>query len=219
MDLKIILEQLSKLVDPSEAFIEITNIAAINDGDDFLKTKSPILLSIVNIEEDKTLKNQSVYIASSNNQTDVSRYKKPTQHLILSLLFSSYNKDLSKYLDGINKLKNVIYFFQQNNSFYYKDDHSELITYATFLTKTDSQKEHYFKTTIEAISLTSEQLNQMWSYLGSKYMPSMLYKMRLCFIQESGTTQDKVVKKAKIDLWENNPTNVAGLIESGQFDL
>lgn len=219
MDIKIILEQLSNLVDPDQSYLEITNIAAINDGDDFLVTKSPIILSIVNIEEDKTLKNQSVYLTSSNNQTEITRHKKPTQYLILSLLFSSYNKDLSKYLEGINKLKNVIYYFQQNSSFYYKDDNTELITYDTFLTKTDVQKEHYYKTTMESISLTADQVNQMWSYLGSKYMPSVLYKMRLCFIQESPSIQEKVIKKAKIELWENDKDNLIGKIESGEFDL
>lgn len=218
MDIKIILEQLSSLVDPDQSYLQITNIAAINDGDDFLETKSPIILSIVNIEEDKTLKNQSVYIASSNNHTEITRYKKPTQHLILSLLFSSYNKDLSKYLEGINKLKNVIHYFQQNSSFYYKDDNTELITYDTFLTKTEAQKEHYYKTTMESVSLTAEQVNQMWSYLGSKYMPSVLYKMRLCFIQESTVSQENVVKKIKINLWENDKNSPVGFIESGEFD-
>jgi hypothetical protein len=219
MDLKVIIEQLSKLIDPLQSFIDITNIATLNDGDEFLTTKSPIILSIVNIEEDKTLKNQSRYIANSNNHTDVSRYKHPTQYLILSLLFTSYNKDLSKYLDGINKLKSIIYFFQQNTSFYYKEDDTELITYDDFLAKSDVDKESYYKMTVESVSLSSEQLNQMWSYLGSKYMPSVLYKMRLCVIQESPQVQEKVVRKAKIDLWENDQENIIGSIESGQFDL
>lgn len=219
MDIKVILEQLSKLVDPSQSFIEITNIATLAEADDFLVTKSPIILSIVNIEEDKTLKNQSLYIANSNNQVDVSRYKYPTQYLILSLLFTSYNKDLSKYLDGINRLKNIIYFFQQNTSFYYKEDDTELITYDDYLAKSDIDKELYYKTTVEPVSLSAEQLNQMWSYLGSKYMPSVLYKMRLCVIQQSPQIQEKVVRQAKIELWENDQQNIIGTLESGQFDL
>ena len=39
--------------------IEMTNIATVNDGDEFLLNKSALLLSIVNIEEDKTLRNRS----------------------------------------------------------------------------------------------------------------------------------------------------------------
>ncbi|AUP79074.1 Pvc16 family protein [Flavivirga eckloniae] len=218
MDLKVIIEQLSKLIDPGETVIDITNIATLNDGDDFLVSKSPIVLSIVNIEEDKTQKNQSVYLKDTNNQTTISRYKHPTQHLIVSLLFSSYNKDLSKYLDGIEKLKTIIDYFQQHKSFYYKNDDSELITYDTFLTKTEVEKEDYYKLTMEFVSLSMEQLNQMWSYLGSKYMPSVLFKMRLCMIQSTNTVQDRVIKKVAINLWENDINNPIGLLETHEFE-
>lgn len=218
MDLKIVIEQLSKLVDPAQSFIDITNIATLNDGDEFLKVKSPIVLSIVNIEEDKTLKNQTVYLKNTNDLTQISRYKQPTQHLIISILFTSYNKDLSMYLGGIDKLKGVISYFQQNKSFYYKDDDTEMIDHDTFIVKTEAQQSHYEKITMESVSLSMEQLNQMWSYLGSKYMPSMLYKMRLCIIQNSPLIQDKVIKKVKVDLWENDKNNLIGLIESGEFE-
>jgi hypothetical protein len=218
MNLKIVIEKLRKLVDPGESDIEITNIATLNDGDDFLLNKTTIVMSIVNIEEDKTLRNQSVYLTNTNDQTQISRYKQPTQHLILSLLFASYSKDLAKYLDGIDRLKNVIGYFQQNNSFYYKNDDTELIDYDTYLGKTEVQQEQYQKITMESVSLSNDQLNQMWSYLGSRYMPSMLYKLRLCMIQESPVVQDKVIKKVKIDLWENDKNSLIGFIESGEFD-
>jgi hypothetical protein len=218
MNLKVVIEKLSKLVDPGQTIVEITNIAMLNDGDEFLASKSPIILSIVNIEEDKTLKNQSVYLKNTNNHTQISRYNHPTQHLIISLLFSSYSKNLSNYLNGLEKLKNVISYFQQNNSFYYKNDHTELIEYSTFIGKTEAQKENYTKITIDSVSLSMDQLNQMWSYLGSKYMPSVLYKMRLCTVQSTNTIQEKVIKKVKIDLWENDKDSIAGLLESGEFD-
>jgi hypothetical protein len=218
MNLKVVIEQLSKLVDPGQSVIEITNIATLNDGDDFLLAKTAITLSIVNIEEDKTLRNQSVYLKETNDQTQIYRYKQPTQHLIISVLFASYSKDLSKYLDGLDKLKGVISYFQQNNSFYYKNDDTEMIDYNTYLGKTEVQQQNYHKITMESVSLSTEQLNQLWSYLGSKYMPSMLYKMRLCMIQDSPLVQDNVIKKVKIDLWENDQTNLIGYIESGEFD-
>jgi hypothetical protein len=218
MDLKILLEQLSRLIDPGQTIIDITNIATLNDGDEFLASKSPIVLSIVNIEEDKVQRNQSTYIKNSNDLTNISRYKQPSQNLILSLLFSSYNKDLSKYLDGIDKLKTIINYFQQHKTFYYKNDDSEMIAYDTFLTKTIIEKENYSKVTMEFVSLSMEQLNQMWSYLGSKYMPSGLYKMRLCTIQSTNTVQEKVIKKVTINLWENNKQNPIGLIETHEFN-
>ena len=215
MDLKTIIEEFVKLIDPD---ISVTNIATLNDGDEFLETKSPIVLSIVNIEEDKTQKNQSVYYSPSNDQVNISRYNQPTQHLIFSLLFSSYNKDLSKYLDGIDKLKTIIHYFQQNKSFYYKNDDTEMIDYITYLGKSDVDQNDYDKITMEFVSLSTEQLNQMWSYLGSKYMPSALYKMRLFMVQSETTIEEKVIRKVKIDLWENNKNNPIGLIETQEFE-
>jgi hypothetical protein len=213
MDLKKIIEQLRKLIDPTESIIDITNIATLNDGDEFLVSRSPIILSIVNIEEDKTLKNQSIYIKSSNDHNNISRHQHPTQHLIISILFSSYSKDLSKYLDGIDKLKNIINYFQQNNSFYSKNDDSELIDYLTFMNKEEPEKKAYARITLEIISLSMEQLNQMWSYLGSKYMPSVLFKMRLYTVQSMTTIEETVIKEVEIDLWENNKNDPIGLLE------
>lgn len=219
MNFRKIIEFLCELVDPTGSIIDPVNISTLNDSDEFLNTKTPIILSIVNIEEDKTLKNQTVYLKDTNNHNQISKYKNPTQYLILSLLFASYSKEMNKYLDGIEKLKNVIAYFQKNNSFYYNVVTPELITYEAYETNTDPNKEEdYHKITMETVSLTSEQLNQMWSYLGSKYMPSMLYKMRLCMIQESPVTQKGVIKKVKIDLWENDKNNLVGDIESGEFE-
>lgn len=214
MDIKVAIDKLAKLIDTDGTIIDITNIATLNDGDDFLESKSPIILSIVNIEEDKTLKNQSIYIRDNNDPTSISKYRHPTLNLTISLLFSSYNIVQSKYLDGIDKLKVIIAYFQQNNSFFYKNDDTELLDYQSFMAKTEAEKENYSKMTMESVSLTMEQLNQMWSYLGSKYMPSVLYKMRLCSIQGTDTTPENVITQVKIKLWENNRHNPIGLIES-----
>lgn len=194
--------------------IEITNIATLENQADSDMSKSPIILSIVNIEEDRTLKNQSVYLKETNNNTNISRFKNPTQHLIFSILFSSYLQESKFYLNGIEKLNLVINYFQQNNTFYYKNDDSELIYYLDFMSKTEVEKLNYSKITFETVSLNMEQLNQMWSYLGSKYMPSILFKMRLYPVQVDTVIKEEVIKEVKINLWENDKNNTIGLIET-----
>lgn len=194
--------------------IAITNIATLEDTSKLNLTKSPLILSIVNIEEDRTLKNQSVYLKEADHKINISRYKNPTQHLIFSILFSSYVEESDLYLAGIEKLNLLINYFQQNNTFYYKSDDTELIYYPDFMSKTEAEKLNYSKITFETTSLTMEQLNQMWSYLGSKYMPSILFKMRLYPVQVDTIIKDEVIKEVKINLWENDKNNTIGLIET-----
>ncbi len=221
MNIKVVLEKLAELIKKQvDIDLDITNIAALNDGDDFLESTFPIVMSIVNIEEDKTLRNQSVYLRELNNQTDIQRYRHPTKHLIISLLFSSYNKDLSKYLDGIDKLKNILYFFQQNNAVYYKEGMA-LITYPDFIplnTPEQLESDGYAKITFETISLSIDQLNQMWSYLGSRYMPSVLVKMKLVHVQSDQTEGEKVIQRVRLKLWENNSQDGFGAIEELNFE-
>lgn len=201
-------------IPPTVLDIAIANIATLEDLSPLNTSKSPIIISIVNIEEDKTLKNQSFYLKETNDNNTISRFKNPTQHLILSILFSSYIDDPSMYLNGIEKLNLIINYFQQNSTFYIKVDDSELIYYLEFMSKTETEKLNYSKITFEITSLTMEQLNQMWSYLGSKYMPSLLFKMRLYPVQVDTVIQEEVIKDVKIKLWENDKNNTIGLIET-----
>jgi hypothetical protein len=207
--LKINVEIPSTLLD-----IAITNIATLEDLTPLNVSKSPIILSIVNIEEDRTLKNQSVYLKETNDKTNISRYKNPTQHLILSVLFSSYSQESIMYLNGIEKLNLIINYFQQYSTFYYKNDDSELIYFEEYISKSETDKPKYAKITFETTFLGMEQLNQMWSYLGSKYMPSILFRMRLYPVQVVDVIDEKVIKEVKINLWENDKNDTIGLIET-----
>ena len=62
------------------------------------------------------------------------------------------------------------------------------------------EKKGYTKIAFETVSLSMDQLNQMWSYLGSRYMPSILVKMRLVAIQNEDTNGDKVITNFRINL-------------------
>ncbi|AYN01779.1 Pvc16 family protein [Chryseobacterium sp. 3008163] len=121
-----ITEFLSKLVTAVNAeiagapIVELANIATLNDGDEFLSSKSTIILSIVNIEEDKILKNQTLYKNYIPSSDTIAKYKNPTQNLILSLLFTSYNIKQSDYVTGIEKLEVVIRYLQNNRVFYWQ---------------------------------------------------------------------------------------------------
>jgi hypothetical protein len=197
-----------------EIKVELSNIATVNDGDDFLLDKSTLLLSIVNIEEDKTLRNNSLYKEHVPNSSTVEKFKKPAQHLVFSLLFTSYNRDQGKYSEGLEKLEYVMKYLQNNNVYYY--DNLNLFEETEV---SESVAKLLNKIILDLVTLKSEQLNQMWSYLGSRYMPSVLYTMRLIQIQkEDNLPVARVIEKAKVQLWENDSKDPTGSIEiSGDF--
>jgi hypothetical protein len=223
MNLAKILDKLSKKITSEIASsnngvvvsIELTNVATLNDGDDFLQEKSSMILSLVNIEEDKTLKNLSLYKDYSGNGNSIEKYKKPSQNLILSLLFTSYNKDQNKYAEGLDKLEYIIKCLQNNNVFYYDD--------TTLFEQTEvseNQAKSLNKIILDLVSLKSDQLNQMWSYLGSRYMPSVLYSMRMIRVQnEDNLPTAPIIDKAKVQLWTNDKNDTTGEIEATSFLL
>lgn len=195
--------------------IELTNIATVNDGDQYLLNKSSIILSLVNIEEDKTLKNNSLYKEYPGNGGSIEKYKKPTQNLILSLLFTSYIKNEGNYPEGLDKLEYIIKCLQYNNVYYYDD-----LTLLEQTEVSEIQAKSMNKIILDLVSLKSDQLNQMWSYLGSRYMPSVLYTMRMIPVQkENNLPTYPVIDKAKIQLWTNDKSDITGEIESNSFLL
>ncbi len=213
MNLKSIIAELVKLIDPD---INIANVATLNDGDEFLETKSSIVLSVVNIQEDKTLKNQSIYTAKKEDKT-VEIVAHPPQYLNVSLLFTSYSKEQSKYLDGLEKLQNIIEYFQINNSFYFENTTKVLITYFTYKNLNEVDQKKYSKITLLSVSLSMDQLNQMWSYLGSKYMPSVLFEMRVLPVQKNAIEVRKSIEEIEVDLWRKNSENPTDILESQIF--
>lgn len=188
--------------------IEISNIATLNDGDEFLDSTSPIILSVINIEEDRLAKTPNLYIKKENPR-GIDKLKNPTQHFTTSVLFTAYNKVQTndKYLDGISKLEHVIRCFQEQHVFYINGT-----------TEVDPLTQVHTKLILDLESLKINELNQLWSMLGNKYMPSVLYKMRMISIQNENVDGEGLIEEFKIKLWENsNPKDLTGQLEETQY--
>lgn len=180
--------------------VEITNIATLSDGDDFLKSKTPVILSIINIEEDKIARNPNVYIKNEAKESTVKKLTNPAQHLIITLLFTAYNQEqeAENYENGIIKLEHVIHCFQEKNVF-----------------NVDGTPESPpVKLILEMESLNFNELNQLWSMLGNKYMPSVCYKMRMITIQNDELPEEKAIENISIGLHDTPNKDTSMLIET-----
>ena len=77
------------------------------------------------------------------------------------------------YVEGLKQLSHIISFFQAKNVFT-QDNSPALAKYDP-----DIQK-----LVVELYSYSFEQLYNFWSVVGTKYLPSVLYKVRVISFQE-----------------------------------
>jgi hypothetical protein len=128
------------------------------------KTKDKIVLSIVNVEEERVYRSVDIYSKNNNNPGEQVR---PEARVNLYVLFVA---NLGDYSEALKALAHVISFFQLRNSFDY--------SIIPDLSKRDG------RFVFELYSLTFEQQNHLWGALGAKYMPSVMYKVGIMEIQD-----------------------------------
>ncbi|MEL6865372.1 MAG: DUF4255 domain-containing protein [Bacteroidota bacterium] len=155
-------------------FIEaqIKSIAGLGDDDvhvdnvaDEAGRPTGILITLVKVEEEKTLKNGK---RQSLNEDLKTIYKNRPVHLNLYLLFS-FNFNL--YPTALDSLSTVVKVFQYKNVFTEKD--GQLV----------AGTNEPFKMIFDMHSLSLEATNHLWGFLGGKQIPSVLYKVRLLSLE------------------------------------
>jgi hypothetical protein len=134
-----------------------------------------IVLSLINIEEEYTLKNEPAI-----EKVGTARIRRnPPIYFNLYLLFSA---TIQNYDEGLKYLSRVIEFFQ-NKKFFTPDEYPGLVG-------TGIQR-----LVPEFHDLSFEQYYNLYSVLGSKLFPNALYKVRLIGIQASAETPTGIVEE------------------------
>lgn len=156
---------------PSGEAIVLYNVAYLDDGSmgsgNNGTPPTNAFLTLVNVEENRILKSHEHTV---RNGTGLS-YKHPEIYLNLYLLFSA---NLS-YTESLKRLSLIIRFFQHQPLF-------------TPVTHPELAGLHVEKLQVELYSMSFEQLNHLWSILGGKYLPSVMYKVRQVTIDEEAIT-------------------------------
>ena len=148
--------------------VELANIATIASGEDN-NEESDIILTLINIDEESTLKNVPNYKVEG---TTVS-YKNPKVNINLYILFSANNK---LYTESLKSVSRIIEFFQGKNVFTHLN---------TNFNRDEAEMQGLgdFKFITELYTPSFEQLSYIWGVLGGKQYPSVLYKVRLLEIE------------------------------------
>jgi len=143
----------------STDYIQLNNIAW-NDQSISQPTTNNAFITLVNIEEDRISKSPDNYIRTNNGIV----YQNPTVFLNLYVLFAT---NLNSYEESLTRLSYIIQFFQFQNVF-------------TPL-NAPGLPQGIDKLIFDLKTLSFQDLN-LWGILGSKYLPSVVYILRLVTI-------------------------------------
>lgn len=136
-------------------------------------SRNKLILSVVNIQEEKTLKNQAAYVRN-NAKLSVS-YENPPLFLNFKLLMVATHID---YLMALVMLSRGLQFFQYRTIF--TQDNVAPVSMnpppglENLLDQLDS-----FRIVFELYSPTMEEVNHLWGTLGGKQYPFALYIIRM----------------------------------------
>ena len=127
--------------------------------------RNRVLMTVVNLEHETARQNARVFRQGSNNTLD--QFQEPYNFnldVLVTSLFSDYD-------EALKFLSESVYFFQAHNVF----DH----------TNTPDLSPNIQQLTFQVIKLSYGEAHNLWTALGAKYMPSVLFKMRMLSFQDS----------------------------------
>lgn len=162
VSLQFIRDEINKYLQPKLNLIksvELNNISKVIENQ---SAEKKIYLSLINIEEDRISRNPENFTKIDNKVI----YKNPKIHLNIYCLFTANND----YEEALKQLSLVMQFFQFKNVFTHENS--------------PVMNPGIEKLIFELYSMNFEQLNHLWGMLGGKYLPSVLYKMRMITIDE-----------------------------------
>lgn len=159
----------------------VSNIAVAGDSNASVEPKvdDRAVLTLVNVEEDKVAKQQEHY-----SKTDSSTvYKNPPLYLNFYILFAM---NRTSYSDSLRFLGHIIQFFQH-----------QFVFTPTSHPGLDAKIQ---RIVVDLHNMSFEQTNHLWSVLGGKYYPSVMYKVRQVTINEDAVISESgLIKEIQIN--------------------
>lgn len=129
------------------------------DSNDAATDRDKIALTLVNLQLEKNIQ-----------KTTYNNISNPPIHLNLFLLFSVYFGEDGSYEEALKELSSIISFFQSNHVFNHQN--------------TPDLHNNIDKLVFEFMNHDMQNLSYIWGMLGGKYVPSVLYKVRMITIEE-----------------------------------
>ena len=151
-------QHLMRISGSHEDVVVVSNILE-QDGTVATHVNNRIVVSLVNIEKDTVPLSQQNHGGSALHPVTA-----PPIHFNIYLMFASYFSG-NNYQEGLKFLSNTISFFQSQSVF---DQHNS-----------PDLDRNIDKLVLDVQNLTMDDLSNLWSILTGKYLPSVLYRVRM----------------------------------------
>ena len=155
--------------DLNEDIAVISNLIE-QDGSVPPNIDNKLVVSLVNIEKDGVAFKPS-FKSATHTRSDAKKY--PPVHLNLYVMVSSYFTG-KNYIESLKFLSFAMTFFQRNSVF----DH----------TSTPDLDPAIDKLILDIENLDMKDFSSLWSVISGKYVPSILYKMRMVTIDSDAVS-------------------------------
>lgn len=144
----------------TEEKVVLSNLVNL-DGTVAVQEPDKIVMTLANMEMDKTQSNIGGY-----KQTPRGNFSKnkPPINMNITVVFAAYFTS-ENYLEGLKFIASVIAFFQSRSGSFTPQNTPAINGLVERLQS-------------ELITLDSRELSNFWGIMGSKYLPSVIYKIR-----------------------------------------
>lgn len=157
---------------PSQAVLG--NVAQMDRPEIATELDNHIVLTLVNVEEERALKNGPVTTLAPTGEVG---YRNRPLHLNLFLLFTANYRN---YGTALKRLAQVLTFFQGKRRFTAANSPGAVLPQSGIVE---------FSLALDLLSLTFEQVNHLWGFLGAKQGPFVIYRGRLVVVSDGRLLQ------------------------------
>lgn len=145
------------------------NIAQLDRQEVATELENHIVLTLVNLEEEHALRNGQTAFPLSTG--DVAYRNRPV-HLNLFLLFTANYRN---YATALRRLAQVLTFFQGKQRFTAANSPGHTLPQSGIVD---------FSLVMDLVSLSLEEVNHLWGFLGTKESPFAVYRGRLVVVAD-----------------------------------
>lgn len=147
------------------------------------ENKNRIICTLVNLEQDTNIPFNPIY----RKQGDKLFQEKVPLNFNLDVLFTAL---FTNYDEALKFLSATIYFFQGKSFF----DHEN----------SKGLPPQIPQLSMEVIKLTYHEAHSLWTAIGAKYMPSVLFKIRMLSYQEGISEEIPMISDIEDNVRPNN---------------